>query len=101
MRAITGTTRVYGILADPIYHVKTPEVMNALFARAGVDGVLGLAAFRDLLATLDLAGGRLSLTKGSLPSPDGRSVLPLRRLGSLVGVDVRVCTSIPFVECVR
>lgn len=37
---ITGTTRLYGILADPIHHVKTPEVMNALFARHGVDGVL-------------------------------------------------------------
>jgi shikimate dehydrogenase len=25
MRPITGTTRLYGILADPIYHVKTPQ----------------------------------------------------------------------------
>ena len=32
---ITGRTRVYGILADPIYHVKAPEVMGALFARHG------------------------------------------------------------------
>src|SRR5690606_11703528 len=37
---ITGQTRIYGILADPIYHVKTPEVMNALFKKHGVDGVL-------------------------------------------------------------
>ena len=37
---ITGRTRVYGILAHPIYHVKAPAVMGALFARHGVDGVL-------------------------------------------------------------
>lgn len=37
---ITGRTRLYGILADPIAHVKTPEVMHVLFAEHGVDGVL-------------------------------------------------------------
>ncbi|MFC6491294.1 shikimate dehydrogenase family protein, partial [Nitratireductor sp. GCM10026969] len=37
---ITGRTRIYGILADPIHHVKTPQVMNALLRRHGVDGVL-------------------------------------------------------------
>ena len=37
---ITGHTKVYGILADPIHHVKTPEAMHLVFARHGVDGVL-------------------------------------------------------------
>jgi shikimate dehydrogenase len=37
---ITGRTRMFGIVADPIYHVKTPEVMNALFCARGVDAVL-------------------------------------------------------------
>ena len=37
---ITGKTRIYGILADPIHHVKTPEVMAAVFERHGVDAVL-------------------------------------------------------------
>lgn len=37
---ITGRTRVYGILADPIHHVKTPEAMHLVFERHGVDGVL-------------------------------------------------------------
>ncbi|XYD08119.1 shikimate dehydrogenase [Methylobacterium sp. NMS12] len=62
---ITGRTRVYGILADPIYHVKAPEVMGALFARHGVDGVLvplhvtadGLAAVMDGLRQLRNFGG--------------------------------------------
>lgn len=37
---ITGLTRIYGIIADPISHVQTPREMNALFAAEGVDGVL-------------------------------------------------------------
>nr|WP_299507178.1 shikimate dehydrogenase [uncultured Rhizobium sp.] len=37
---ITGKTRVFGILADPIYHVKTPQTMNAVFAAHGLDCVL-------------------------------------------------------------
>ncbi|RMC35639.1 shikimate dehydrogenase family protein [Paracoccus alkanivorans] len=37
---ITGKTRLFGILADPIHQVKTPQVMNALFRRHAVDAVL-------------------------------------------------------------
>lgn len=40
MKEITGETRLFGILADPIHHVKTPQRMNEHFARAGYDGVL-------------------------------------------------------------
>ncbi|GJD50867.1 Shikimate dehydrogenase (NADP(+)) [Methylobacterium crusticola] len=65
MREITGTTRIYGILADPIHHVKTPQVMNALLARAGIDGVLvpfhvapdGLAGAVDGLRRMRNLGG--------------------------------------------
>lgn len=65
MSEITGRTRVYGILADPIDHVKTPEVMNALLRRHGVDGVLipchvapdGLTALVKGLARLENLGG--------------------------------------------
>ncbi|MDI4658186.1 shikimate dehydrogenase family protein [Xanthobacter autotrophicus] len=39
-REITGLTRVYGILADPIHHVKTPQMLNALMGREGRDGVM-------------------------------------------------------------
>lgn len=37
---ITGTTRVWGILADPIHHVKTPQALNPMMAARGVDGVM-------------------------------------------------------------
>ena len=28
---IGGATRLYAIIADPIHHVKTPQLMNELF----------------------------------------------------------------------
>ena len=40
MAAITGSTRVYGIVADPIRQVKAPQGLNAIMAERGVDGVL-------------------------------------------------------------
>ncbi|MGX9854554.1 shikimate dehydrogenase family protein [Limimaricola variabilis] len=62
---VTGRTRLYGILADPISHVKTPQVMHELFAEHGVDGVLvpfhvkpgGLAAVLDGLRSVENFGG--------------------------------------------
>ncbi|MCG5236253.1 shikimate dehydrogenase family protein [Xanthobacter oligotrophicus] len=52
-REITGLTRVYGILADPIHHVKTPQMLNALMAREGRDGVMvPFQVAPDDLATL-------------------------------------------------
>jgi shikimate dehydrogenase len=39
-RLISGSTRLFGILADPILQVQTPQRMNELFARVGYDGVL-------------------------------------------------------------
>ena len=37
---ISGTTRVFLILGDPVAQVRAPEVFNALFSRHGVDAVL-------------------------------------------------------------
>jgi len=37
---ITGTTRILGIIADPVAHVRTPQIMNAYFAEHGVDAVI-------------------------------------------------------------
>ncbi|WP_226576091.1 shikimate dehydrogenase family protein [Acuticoccus sediminis] len=65
MPEVTGRTRLYGILADPIHHVKTPEVMHSVFARHGIDGVLvpmhvapdGLARALDGLRVMQNFGG--------------------------------------------
>ena len=40
MRNITGNTRIFAILADPIHQVKTPEGINRLFEAQAYDGVL-------------------------------------------------------------
>lgn len=40
MREITGNTQIFGILADPIHHVKTPQRINQLFAERQIDGVM-------------------------------------------------------------
>jgi shikimate dehydrogenase len=37
--AVRGTTRVYGILGDPVSHSLSPAMQNAAFAAAGIDGV--------------------------------------------------------------
>lgn len=40
MHQITGNTRIFGILADPIQHVKTPQGINQHFAAEAFDGVM-------------------------------------------------------------
>lgn len=39
-REITGSTRIFGILADPIHHVKTPQGINRLMAERQIDSVM-------------------------------------------------------------
>lgn len=53
--SITGTTRVFYILGDPVAQVRAPEVYNHLFERHGIDAVLvplklPAAALPDFLA---------------------------------------------------
>lgn len=40
MRDVTGATRLVGILADPIHHVRTPQVLNPRFQALGIDAVI-------------------------------------------------------------
>jgi hypothetical protein len=44
---------------------------------SSVDGILGHAAFRDVLLTVDYPNSSIRVAAGSLPSPDGRRVLAL------------------------
>lgn len=37
---ITGHTKLFAILADPIHHVRAPQGINALLRERGVDGVM-------------------------------------------------------------
>ena len=36
---VTAKTRVFALLGDPVLHSLSPEVQNAAFREAGVDGV--------------------------------------------------------------
>ncbi len=38
--ALTGHTRLFGIVADPITHVRAPQIFNAAFAKRGIDAVM-------------------------------------------------------------
>jgi shikimate dehydrogenase len=40
MPTITGSTRVFAVLGDPVMQVQAPRVFNTIFARHGVDAVL-------------------------------------------------------------
>jgi hypothetical protein len=50
-------------------------------ARPEVDGLLGLPFFAQVLLTLDYPGLHVSVERGSLPAPDGASVLPIEHAG--------------------
>jgi shikimate dehydrogenase len=62
---ITGHTRLFGILADPVAHVRTPMVFNDWFRAHGVDAVLvpievppgGLPTLLDGLRAMTNLGG--------------------------------------------
>lgn len=76
---ITGHTRLYGIVAHPIAHVKTPEEMNNHFAALGYDGVLvpfhvqpeNLEGFVDSLRRIENFGGLI------VTVPHKAAILPL------------------------
>ena len=62
---VTGRTRLFGIIADPVHHVRTPQLLNILMRTRGVDGVMmpfhvrpdHLPAVFDALRRLENLGG--------------------------------------------
>jgi shikimate dehydrogenase len=40
MIEITGSTKIFGVIADPIDHVRAPMVFNPIFERRGIDAVM-------------------------------------------------------------
>jgi hypothetical protein len=59
-------------------------------SRLGVDGVLGLDAYADMLLTVDYPAAKLVLTRGTLAEPDGVEILHAVRVGPFVGVELDV-----------
>jgi len=56
----------------------------------GIDGILGLALYRDVLLTLDYPHGKVRLERGALPEPDGREILALSRVKEFWGIPIAV-----------
>lgn len=61
-----------------------------------IDGILGMPVFADVLLTLDYPAGRVSVATGSLPPPDGQTVLSSRPdsatgdLGGAPTIEIRI-----------
>src|SRR3546814_18727870 len=79
MKEITGETKLFGILADPIHHVKTQQRMNEYFSSAGYDRVLvPFHAMHDNLATVLEGLRRLEKLVGIMvPVPHNTAILEL------------------------
>jgi shikimate dehydrogenase len=76
MREITGVTRLFGILADPVHHVQTPQRMNEHFAKLGYDGVLvPFHARPEDLATVVAALRRLENLRGVVVTVPHKSAI--------------------------
>lgn len=59
-------------------------------AQTEIDGVLGLPLYRQVLLTLDYQNRRVAFERGSLAAPDGRSILPLTRVGPFWGAPITI-----------
>ncbi|MDB4908753.1 MAG: hypothetical protein JWO05_3537 [Gemmatimonadetes bacterium] len=54
----------------------------------GIDGFIGLNAFRDLLLTIDRGAGTLQLSRGSLPAVNGTDVVAFLDAGRNLGFEI-------------
>ena len=85
---------------SPEYHVDRLDIGAAAFhdfpvsalrvAQPGIDGVLGLPLYRDLLLTIDYPNSRARFERGSLPAADGQTVLALSHIGPFWGLPIVV-----------
>jgi hypothetical protein len=55
-----------------------------------MDGILGINFFRDWLLTIDYSRRRLTIEKGELPRPDGRSVLSYELIEGNLYIPARI-----------
>jgi shikimate dehydrogenase len=79
MGEVTGRTRIWGILADPISHVKTPQMINQVAAERGVDGLMVPmhVASADLGALVAGLKGMKSLGGFVVTVPHKAAIVPL------------------------
>lgn len=56
----------------------------------GVDGVLGLPFYQNVLLTIDYPGHVVRFSRDALPAPNGADILPMVRIDAFWGVAVRL-----------
>ncbi|WP_346778261.1 shikimate dehydrogenase [Paraburkholderia sp. Ac-20342] len=84
---IDGSTRLFGILGSPVTQVKTPQIMNALFAAGGINAVClpfeaPVASFAQVVAGLK-----------SLANLDGLVVTVPHKVSAMALVDAVSATA--------
>lgn len=81
---ISAHTRLYCLLGDPVSRSKSPAMMNAAFAAAGIDGVyLALRVGESALGTVLGALKEVGCGGANVTAPHKRAVIPF--LDSLAG----------------
>ncbi len=100
LAAKLALTRTGGAGETPEYHVDRIDIGAVVFhdvpvsalrvAQGGIDGVLGLPLYHDLLLTIDYPKRLARFERGSLPPADGKTVLSLTRVGPFWGIPLSV-----------
>jgi shikimate 5-dehydrogenase len=90
--AISGTTRLYVVLGDPVTQVRVPTLMNPLFAQLGIDAVLvPVHARPEHLATVVRGLQRVGNLDGMFVTVPHKVVVT--RLGDRCSATVRIAGS--------
>jgi shikimate dehydrogenase len=75
--SITGATRLVGVMGDPIRHSKSPALLNAAFAAAGLDYVMAAFPVSSGDAAAGVGGLRsLGVVGCSVTMPHKAAVIP-------------------------
>lgn len=101
-----GLPRIGGPDNDPEFHVDSITLGGGSFqdlpAEAlpfdfpGIDGVLGLPAFQELLLTVDYGARRARFTRDTLPPANGTDILALSRVDDFWGLPITIAGK-PFI----
>lgn len=84
-----GGTHFYDLLAH-VYDFTRMEIDGD--AQIQIEGILGSSLFAHTLLTLDFPQRTLQVAAGKLPEPDGKEIFPVRMIGRVPHVLIRLET---------
>lgn len=94
-----GLKPVGGTPDYPEYRVDSVRIGNALFTgmpmsgegrASGVVGLLGLPFWANVLLTIDYPANQLTISRDTLPAPDGKTVVSLSRVEDFWGLPLSI-----------